>query len=135
MALLKYSSLLKPILFTTLFASLFVVSLSSSNSVEQTTQDYINQNSVMVFSKSYCPFCRKAKDLLTSKGVDFKVVELNEDPLGSDIQNYLKIFTGQSTVPNIFINKTHVGGLDSIKKLDSEGKLDKMLKAIRKTEL
>jgi len=132
MAIFK-SSLLKPILFTALFASLFVVSLSSRN-VEQITQDYINENSVMVFSKSYCPFCKKAKELLTSKGVDFKVVELNEDPLGADIQNYLKSFTSQSTVPNIFINRTHVGGLDSIKKLDSEGKLSKMLKDLRKSD-
>ena len=39
--------------------------------------EYIAQNKVMIFSKSYCPFCTKAKQLLTSKAVEFFAIEMD----------------------------------------------------------
>ncbi|KAH0548266.1 hypothetical protein GP486_008031 [Trichoglossum hirsutum] len=67
-----------------------------------------------VFSKSTCPYCRAAKSLLREKGASFHVVELDQVANviddGPEIQAALAELTGQRTVPNIFINKKHIGG-------------------------
>ncbi|KAL1864042.1 hypothetical protein VTK73DRAFT_6262 [Phialemonium thermophilum] len=73
-------------------------------------QKLIDENAVMVFSKSYCPYCQNTKRILDSYGAKYKAYELNQEPDGSDIQNALLDLTGQRTVPNIFINKKHIGG-------------------------
>ncbi|OLY82090.1 Glutaredoxin-1 [Smittium mucronatum] len=87
----------------------------------------IDQNKVMVFSKSYCPYCSSAKSALKDLGVDFSVVELDQVNNGSDIQSYLYEITGQRTVPNIFIKKAHVGGCDDLLRKIRSGEIQKML--------
>eukprot|EP00026_Physarum_polycephalum_P022725 Phypoly_transcript_27029.p1 GENE.Phypoly_transcript_27029~~Phypoly_transcript_27029.p1 ORF type:complete len:105 (+),score=21.43 Phypoly_transcript_27029:113-427(+) len=92
----------------------------------------ISEHAVAVFSKSYCPYCHKVKDLFASLGVkppQLYVIELDKDDNGSAIQQSLKDLTGQSTVPNVFIGGKHVGGNDATQKLNSEGKLGPMLSA------
>lgn len=42
-------------------------------------QSLIDENAVMVFSKSYCPYCRASKKTLQNAGAQFKVYELNEE--------------------------------------------------------
>ena len=64
----------------------------------------------MVFSKSYCPFAKATKDLFKSKGIDFKVIELDQVPNGDAIHQALKTYSGQNTVPNVYINGKHIGG-------------------------
>lgn len=77
-----------------------------------------------------CPYCQKAKELLTSLGAKYKVVEV--DALGKDGFAYrveLNEMTGRSTVPNIFISGKPVGGFtDGVEALHKEGKLVAMLK-------
>ena len=46
-------------------------------SADEVVKDYINNHQVMVFSKSYCPFCKQTKALLDSKGVKYEIVELD----------------------------------------------------------
>ena len=89
----------------------------------------IENNKVVVFSKSYCPFCKKTKALFTEKGIDFKVYELNEMDNGGEIQDALLEISGQKTVPNVFINGVHVGGNSETQEANSSGKLDEMLAA------
>ena len=89
----------------------------------------IENNKVVVFSKSYCPFCKKTKALFTEKGIDFKVYELNEMDNGGEIQDALLEISGQKTVPNVFINGVHVGGNSETQEASSSGKLDEMLAA------
>ncbi|KAJ1566838.1 thioredoxin reductase, partial [Cladochytrium tenue] len=84
---------------------------------------------VVIFSKSYCPYCRKAKGLFDSLGVPFAALELDVRPDGGAIQNYLQTKTGQRTVPNIFVNGQHVGGCDSVHDLHARGELKKLLVA------
>ncbi|KAJ1972400.1 hypothetical protein H4R35_004697 [Dimargaris xerosporica] len=74
----------------------------------------IANNAVMVFSKSYCPFCRRAKGALDELKVAYKAVELDTSNDGSDLQAALKALTGQCTVPNIFIHQKHIGGCDDL---------------------
>jgi len=85
----------------------------------------IKENRVVMFSKTFCPFCNKVKDRLKSKFIPYHAVELN---LGTETemnnyQDLLKEMTGQRSVPNVFINGKHIGGCDDTLKLDDEGNL------------
>ena len=87
----------------------------------------ISSNKVMIFSKSYCPFCTKAKDAFTSNNIEFKAMELDVVEGGAEIQAELLKMTGQRTVPNIFIKEQHLGGCDDAMKGFADGKVQKML--------
>ncbi|EMR69796.1 hypothetical protein MGN70_002597 [Eutypa lata] len=73
-------------------------------------QEIIDGNAVAVFSKSYCPYCKATKSLLDSTGAKYYALELDQIPDGSEIQAALQEITSQRTVPNVFINKKHIGG-------------------------
>ena len=64
---------------------------------------------VVIFSKSYCPYCKAAKANLDSNLIPFLAIELDQIPNGKEVQSYLGEITGLKTVPNIFINKKHFG--------------------------
>ena len=82
---------------------------------------------VVVFSKTFCPFCRKTKNLFLDKGIDAKVIELDKMDNGDAIQDALLELSGQRTVPNVFIKGNHLGGNDDTQKAAREGKLEEML--------
>ncbi|KAF9096693.1 hypothetical protein BGX29_007285 [Mortierella sp. GBA35] len=90
----------------------------------------IAENAVVVFSKTYCPYCTKAKNLLAQHGVKAFIVELDNEEDGSAIQAYLQELTGQRTVPNIFIGQKHIGGCDDLFKLEKAGTLKTLLAKI-----
>lgn len=83
-------------------------------------QKYIDENAVVVFSKSYCPFCRASKALLSSMGAKFQVFELNQIPDGEAMQDALEELSGQRTVPNIYIKQQHVGGNSDLQGIKGE---------------
>ncbi|XP_074310818.1 glutaredoxin-C6 [Silene latifolia] len=87
----------------------------------------VSSNAVVVFSKSYCPYCVDVKNLLTRLGATFKAIELDSESDGSDIQAALAEWTKQRTVPNVFIGGKHIGGCDSTVNLNNQGKLVPML--------
>ncbi|KAG8384846.1 hypothetical protein BUALT_Bualt04G0160800 [Buddleja alternifolia] len=78
-------------------------------------------------SKSYCPFCVRVKKLLTDLGASFKAIELDAESDGSEIQSALAQWTGQRTVPNVFIAGKHIGGCDDTTALHNNGKLVPLL--------
>ncbi|EPZ36542.1 glutaredoxin type 1 [Rozella allomycis CSF55] len=88
----------------------------------------IAENNVMIFSKSYCPYCKKAKKLFENINVSYFALELDQESNGSEIQNELAKMTGQTTVPNIFIKGNHLGGCDDTYEAFNSGKLQKLLK-------
>ena len=90
-------------------------------------QDAIMKAPVIMFSKTSCPFCHEAKDVFKRAGVEFKVVELNNESNGGGIQSTLQAITGQRTVPNIFIGGTHVGGCSELKSKVSNGEVKALL--------
>eukprot|EP00011_Vannellida_sp_DIVA3-517-6-12_P012333 CAMPEP_0114615004 /NCGR_PEP_ID=MMETSP0168-20121206/5943_1 /TAXON_ID=95228 ORGANISM="Vannella sp., Strain DIVA3 517/6/12" /NCGR_SAMPLE_ID=MMETSP0168 /ASSEMBLY_ACC=CAM_ASM_000044 /LENGTH=165 /DNA_ID=CAMNT_0001826065 /DNA_START=36 /DNA_END=533 /DNA_ORIENTATION=+ len=85
--------------------------------------EQLSVNEVTVFSKSYCPYCKRAKGLLDKLGVKYTAVEMDVIPNGADVQRALLQSTGQRTVPNVFFGKKHIGGYDSLNKLNQEGQL------------
>ena len=72
--------------------------------------DTIGQNSVVIFSKSYCPFCTKVKDFFAGKGIEFIALELDTmGNQGAEIQSALLERTRQSTVPSVWVNGKFIG--------------------------
>lgn len=81
---------------------------------------------VALFSKSYCPYCRRAKQALGGIGVSPVVVELDERKDGGEIQAALLEMTRQRTVPNAFLNGKHIGGSDDVVAGVQSGLFDKV---------
>ena len=82
--------------------------------LKQKLVDMIKTTPVLVFSKTTCPYCDMAKDMLKSADIKYDLHELDKLPEGADMQNTLQEITGQRTVPNIFIGGTHVGGCSDL---------------------
>ena len=80
---------------------------------------------VIIYSADWCPYCQKAKQLLDSKGVNYKEFNVDTEP---HLRDEIVARTGMKTIPQIFIEDQFVGGYSELSKLESEGSLDKMLK-------
>jgi glutaredoxin 3 len=80
---------------------------------------------VVVYSKGWCPYCTRAKQLLSNKGVEFEEIDVESVP-GSFTEMTTR--SGRRTVPQIFIGATHVGGCDDLLELEAGGRLDTLLK-------
>ena len=88
---------------------------------------------VIIFSKTYCPYSKRAKGVLLEKYVIEPapyVVELDTHPLGPQIQARLGDITGRKTVPNIMVNGKSIGGSDEIAELDKDKALVGKVRAL-----
>jgi len=79
---------------------------------------------ITIYTTPYCPYCHAAKALLKRKGLTFDEIDV-QDP--AKRQQMRLRANGRSTVPQIFIGETHVGGSDDIHDLDRRGRLDPLL--------
>ena len=80
---------------------------------------------IEIYTKFLCPFCTRAKSLLTKKGAVFAEVDIS---MGGPVRaEMIERSGGRLTVPQIFINGTHVGGYDELVALDRSGGLRPML--------
>lgn len=82
---------------------------------------------VEIYTKMLCPYCSRAKALLSSKGAEYEEIDISMG--GPKRAEMLERAPGRSTVPQIFINGQHVGGSDDLAALDRAGKLDGLLAA------
>ncbi|KAI0683003.1 thioredoxin-like protein [Cytidiella melzeri] len=89
-----------------------------------------DQHPLVVFSKSYCPYSKRAKALLQLYELSPPptVIELDLRSDGQIIQTVLRRITGRGTVPNILLHGASIGGSDTIEDLDQEGELRKILR-------
>lgn len=106
-------------------------SASGTMSIQETVDTLIDDNKVIIFSKTWCPYCKKAKALLKELTPEehLKIIELDSESNGEAIQAYLKQKTDQSSVPNIFINKQHIGGNDSLQAKHQKGEIVPLIAA------
>ena len=81
---------------------------------------------VTVYSSDYCPYCIRAKQLLSSKGVAFEEIKVDGKP---QVRAQMSQKAGRTSVPQIWIGDTHVGGCDDLYALERAGKLDALLNA------
>lgn len=88
---------------------------------------FIADNKVMVFSKSYCPFCKKVKAIFDSLNVQYLAHELDLVDNGAELQEALLQKSGQKTVPNVYINGQHLGGASDTETAHANGTLQTML--------
>ena len=80
---------------------------------------------VLIYTKTTCPYCVRAKALLAKKGAAFQEIEITDNPaLRSEM---IEKANGRTTVPQIFINGRHIGGCDDLHALEDQGKLDALL--------
>jgi glutaredoxin 3 len=80
---------------------------------------------VEIYSSMFCGYCARAKALLARKGVAFEEIDVLEQP--DRRPEMVERAGGRTTVPQIFIDGTHVGGSDDLAALDRQGKLDALL--------
>lgn len=80
---------------------------------------------IVLYTKDYCPYCKRSKALLTRKGVTFTEYDIQDsDDL---VEEMIKRSGGRRTVPQIFIGDQHIGGANDMFELDSLGGLDPLL--------
>ncbi|KAN0033603.1 hypothetical protein ACTFIV_000064 [Dictyostelium citrinum] len=95
----------------------------------QYVQTLIDDNKLLIFSKTYCGFSKRIKQLFkTIDGVTPTIVELDILDDGAEIQSSLSQISHIRTVPQLFINGKFIGGNDVTQQLHSEGKLILLLK-------
>ena len=83
-------------------------------------------SNVVIYTTDYCPYCVRAKNLLTKKKIKFEEINLQKKP--EKFKEMQKNSNGARSLPQIFINKKHVGDCDYIHELEANGKLDFLLK-------
>lgn len=81
---------------------------------------------VVIYSSDWCPYCIRAKQLLTSKSVSFDEIRVDGKP---DVRAEMTRKAGRTSVPQIWIGDTHVGGCDDLFALERADKLDALLNA------
>ena len=79
---------------------------------------------ITIYTTAICPYCVAAKNFLKSKGRDWTEVRIDTDPTERE---KMVAKTRRTSVPQIFIGETHVGGYDDMMALHREGKLEPLL--------
>ena len=82
---------------------------------------------IEIYTWSTCPFCRRAKELLDSKGVEYTEHDITGDDAAR--AKMVERTGGPKSVPQIFVDDTLIGGCDDIHALDKQGKLDEIIEA------
>ena len=95
--------------------------------LEETIQQTTANNEVVIYSKSWCPYCAQCKALFDDMAIDYTAVELDERDDGDQLQAALLEVTKQRMVPNVFVNGQHLGGSDDTQQAARSGKLAELL--------
>ncbi|SIQ08041.1 glutaredoxin 3 [Halanaerobium kushneri] len=82
-----------------------------------------NELKIEVYSKNWCPYCKKAKAFLKSKGLSFTEIDINE----KDNYEVMQKRTGGKTVPQIIINDQSLGGYDDLIELENKGEFNQLI--------
>mmetsp|Transcript_6245 Transcript_6245/g.12363 ORF Transcript_6245/g.12363 Transcript_6245/m.12363 type:complete len:108 (-) Transcript_6245:5927-6250(-) len=100
--------------------------------VARFVEETIGSYKVVVFSKTYCGYCKTTEKLISETVVTdaVSVVYLDRRDDGAAIQEYLLTKTRQSTVPNTFIDGKHVGGNDDLQRLHRQGQYIPLLRRV-----
>jgi len=99
-------------------------------STHERIEQLLNENQIVLFMKGtqsfpMCGFSSRACAILQDIGVTFKDVNVLED---EEIRNGIKEYGNWPTIPQLYINKTLVGGSDIMMEMYQNGELQEMLK-------
>jgi len=95
--------------------------------LKKNVEELVGQERIVIFSKESCPYCYDAKSVFDKMGQKYAVVELNQHPQGSNVQDILNDMTGARTVPRVFIDGKCIGGGSDTVQLFKNGQLEQML--------
>lgn len=79
---------------------------------------------VVIYTTRYCPYCIRAKHLLSHKGVEFTEIAVDGN---RELRHKMEELSGRYTVPQIWIGDQHVGGCDDLYELERRGELNSLL--------
>ena len=80
---------------------------------------------VTIYTTGWCPYCERARGLLTKKDLVFREFNVDED--ADSREEMIARSGGRRTVPQIFIGDRHIGGYDDLFALDDSGELDRLI--------
>ncbi|WP_330927105.1 glutaredoxin 3 [Candidatus Sororendozoicomonas aggregata] len=83
-------------------------------------------NPVVIYTSAWCPFCIRALHLLDKKGIGYKNINVDGRPA---VRQAMAEKAGSTSVPQIWVGDTHVGGCDDLHALEGQGQLDTLLKS------
>jgi len=109
-------------------------SLVATSELEETILQTTASNEVVIYSKSWCPYCAQCKQLFDDMSQPYTAIELDEREDGEQLQAALLEMTQQRTVPNVFVAGRHLGGNDDTQQAARTGKLAELLRAPSATE-
>ncbi|XP_046991020.1 glutaredoxin isoform X1 [Schistocerca americana] len=99
----------------------------SDTGVGELVKNLIASDAVVIFSKTYCPYCTMAKEVFDKLKYKYTAIELDNRDDGDAIQSALAEITGARTVPRVFVKGKFVGGGTDVKQLYETGQLVQML--------
>ena len=109
---------------------------SYSEKVQKDIDSAIASGPLVLFSASYCPYCRRVKEILKpySPYTIIEVDEIGGNSTMSEYKAYLSVVTGASRItwPRVFIGAQCIGGCDDTTKLKNNGQLDKLINDAKK---
>ncbi|CAB3403526.1 unnamed protein product [Caenorhabditis bovis] len=106
---------------------------NEKRSPQQILDNFIASKPIVVFTKSFCPFSRKVKQLIATYKFDRSVYEFvdlddpEENLPADEIQQILEAKYGRKAVPQMFVNGDYVGGLEEIQQLSRDNSFEKFL--------
>jgi glutaredoxin 3 len=87
----------------------------------------MSQSRVTMYTTGWCPYCQRARGLMTKKGLTFEEINVDDDV---KLREEMVARSGRRTVPQIFIGDRHVGGCDELFALDGSGELDRLIREV-----
>jgi len=92
----------------------------------------INDNKMVVFTKSYCPYSRALRTMLDANGLEgqYGVFEIDREHHGNEVHKALKEMSGRQTIPNVYLNRENLGGDQEVEEMAQNGELKKKLEAL-----
>ncbi|KAK9908985.1 hypothetical protein WJX75_005590 [Coccomyxa subellipsoidea] len=100
--------------------------ITTASSLVDKVKEQNGKSKVVVYSKTYCPYCARVRGLFKELNVDAKFFELDEMADGQDVQDALYDLSGSRTVPQVFVEGTYIGGADDTHSKYRSGELKKI---------
>lgn len=82
---------------------------------------------ILMYTTAVCPYCVAAKNFLTARGLSYRELRIDQD---AEALTAMRTRSGRTSVPQIFVNGTHVGGFDDLVALDRAGKFTALLESV-----
>ena len=79
---------------------------------------------IVMYMTGWCPYCRRAADLLKQKNLAFDEIDVDDD---AKFRQEMTVRSGRRSVPQIFIADKHIGGCDDLFALEGSGELDRLI--------